>query len=45
MLMGVYASRAMLRSVSRFKCLRKPWLFGADKVKNDNTVEGGAENV
>ncbi len=28
MIMGVYCSRAMLRSVSRFKFLRKPWLYG-----------------
>lgn len=27
-IMGVWASRAMLRSVSRYKFLRKPWLFG-----------------
>ena len=31
MIMGVYCSRAMLRSVSRFKCLRKPWLYGGAK--------------
>ncbi len=31
MIMGVYASRAMLRSVSRFKFLRKPWLYGGAK--------------
>ncbi len=29
--MGVWASRAMLRSVSRFKFLRKPWLYGGVK--------------
>lgn len=45
MVMGVYASRAMLRSISRFKFLRKPWLFGAEKVKKAENVEGGAENV
>jgi preprotein translocase subunit SecD len=31
MIMGVYASRAMLRSASRFKFLRKPWLYGGAK--------------
>lgn len=31
MIMGVYCSRAMLRSVSRFKFLRKPWLYGGAK--------------
>jgi len=31
MVMGVYFSRAMLRSISRFKFLRKPWLFGGAK--------------
>lgn len=29
--MGLWASRTMLRSVSRFKCLRKPWLYGGVK--------------
>lgn len=31
MIMGVYCSRAMLRSISRFKFLRKPWLYGGAK--------------
>lgn len=31
MIMGVYCSRAMLKSVSRFKFLRKPWLYGGAK--------------
>lgn len=31
MIMGVYASRAMLKGVSRFKFLRKPWLYGGAK--------------
>jgi protein-export membrane protein SecD len=30
--MGVWASRALLRSVSRFKFLRKPWFYGGDKA-------------
>ncbi len=29
--MGLWAFRAMLRSVSRFKFLRKPWLYGGAK--------------
>lgn len=29
--MGLWASRAMLRSVSRLKFLRKPWLYGGEK--------------
>ncbi|MEE0945432.1 MAG: protein translocase subunit SecD [Acutalibacteraceae bacterium] len=28
LLMGVVCSKLMLRSVSQFKCLRKPWLYG-----------------
>ncbi len=28
---GVALSRLMLRSVSRFKCLRNPWLYGGDR--------------
>lgn len=31
MIMGVYCSRAMLKSISRFKFLRKPWLYGGAK--------------
>ena len=30
-IMGVFASRLMLMSISRFKCFRKPWLYGGDK--------------
>lgn len=30
--MGLWASRAMLRSVSRLKFLRKPWLYGGEKA-------------
>ncbi len=30
--MGVTASRLMLKSLSRFKGLRKPWLFGGEKA-------------
>ena len=32
-IMGVFASRVMLKSLSNFKCMRKPWLYGG--VKND----------
>lgn len=28
---GIALSRMMLRSVSRIKCLRKPWLYGGDR--------------
>lgn len=31
MIMGVSASRMMTKSISRYKCLRKPWLFGGAK--------------
>lgn len=31
MIMGVYCSRTMLKSISRFKFLRKPWLYGGAK--------------
>ena len=33
-IMGVFASRLMLMSLSRFKCLRNPWLYGG--VKNND---------
>lgn len=32
-IMGVWASRLMLMSISRFKIFRKPWLYGAPKNK------------
>lgn len=31
MVMGVWASRVMLRSVSQLKCFRNPWFFGGEK--------------
>ncbi len=31
LIMGVWASKLMLKSISRFKCLRKPWLYGGNK--------------
>ena len=31
-IMGVFASRVMLMGLSRFKALRKPWLYGAPKA-------------
>ncbi|WRS28171.1 protein translocase subunit SecD [Oscillospiraceae bacterium MB08-C2-2] len=31
MIMGVYASHAMLKSISKFKALRNPWLYGGVK--------------
>ena len=31
-IMGVTLSRLMLRSISRFKCLRKPWLYGGKRA-------------
>ncbi len=31
LIMGVVSSKLMLRSVSQFKCLRKPWLYGGSK--------------
>lgn len=31
-LMGVTASRLMLKSITRFKSLRKPWLLGGERV-------------
>ncbi len=30
-LMGVTASRLMLKSISKYKAFRKPWLFGGEK--------------
>lgn len=31
-IMGVTLSRLMLRSISRFKCMRKPWLYGGKRA-------------
>ncbi len=31
-IMGVTMSRLMLRSVSRFKCLRQPWMYGGKRA-------------
>ena len=31
MIMGVYLSRLMLRSISQLKCFRKPWFYGGAK--------------
>ncbi len=31
LIMGVYASKLMLKSISQFKALRKPWLYGGNK--------------
>lgn len=31
LIMGVYASKFMLKSISQYKCLRKPWLYGGNK--------------
>ena len=30
-IMGVWASRLMLQSITRFKFLRKPWLIGGKR--------------
>ena len=30
-IMGVYASRAMLKSLCRFRLFRKPWLLGGER--------------
>ncbi len=41
-IMGVFASRIMLMGASRFKFLRKPWLYGAadpKKVKKESKIE------
>ncbi len=38
-IMGIFASRIMLMGVSRFKFLRKPWLYCAPKAKAEGTVE------
>lgn len=31
MIMGVYASRVMMKGISRLKCFRDPWFYGGDK--------------
>ncbi len=31
LIMGIWASKLMLKSISQFKCLRKPWLYGGNK--------------
>ncbi len=30
-IMGVYASKIMLKSIAGFKCMKKPWLYGGAK--------------
>ena len=30
--MSVFASRLMLKSIARFKCLRKPWMLGGERA-------------
>ena len=30
-IMGVFATQIMLKSIARFKCMRKPWLYGGVK--------------
>ncbi len=31
LIMGLWASKVMLKSISQFKCMRKPWLYGGNK--------------
>lgn len=31
LIMGILASKLMIKSISQFKCLRKPWLYGGNK--------------
>jgi len=31
LIMGVLASKAMLKSISKYKICRKPWLYGGKK--------------
>ncbi|MBE6787062.1 MAG: protein translocase subunit SecD [Ruminococcaceae bacterium] len=31
LIMGIWASKTMLKSISQFKCLRNPWLYGGSK--------------
>ncbi len=31
LVMGIFASKLMMTSISKFKCMRKPWLFGGAK--------------
>ncbi len=37
-IMGVFASRVMLMSLSRFKIMRNPWLYGAPKADKPEKV-------
>ena len=30
-IMGIWANRLMLRSISRFKIFRNPWLYGGER--------------
>ncbi len=36
LIMGIYASKLMMTSVSRFKFLRDPWLYGGPKADKEN---------
>ena len=39
MIMGVYASKVMLRGISRLKCFRNPWFYGGEKQSSQSAVE------
>ena len=34
-IMGVGASQLMLKSISRFKCFRNPWLYGGKRGEKE----------
>lgn len=39
MIMGVYVSRWLLKSLSRFKAFRKPWMYGGDKKSHEFKID------
>ena len=37
-IMGVFASRLMLKSLANFKCMRNPWLYGGTKEVEEKKI-------
>lgn len=38
-IMGVFATRLMLKSLANFKCLRNPWLYGGTKKVEEKKID------
>jgi len=42
LVMGVFASKIMLRSISQLKCFRDPWFYGGEKASDANSEKTAA---